>query len=99
MTFTTFTFLLFMAIFFPLYWGLKNRNVQNLLIVVSSYIFYGWWDYRFCALMAAASMLDYFVGLGLNEIENPRARKWLLAIGLTGNIAMLGFFKYYNFFA
>ncbi len=99
MTFTTLTFLIFLAAFFPLYWGLRNRTAQNLLIVAASYLFYGWWDWRFCGLMLAASLLDYGVGLGLNRAEAPWRRKSVLAIGLGGNLAMLGFFKYFNFFA
>jgi D-alanyl-lipoteichoic acid acyltransferase DltB (MBOAT superfamily) len=99
MTFTTLTFLIFLAVFFPLYWGLRNRTAQNVLIVVASYIFYGWWDWRFCGLMLAASLLDYGVGLGLNRVEAPGRRKALLAFGLCGNLGMLGYFKYFNFFA
>lgn len=99
MTFTTLTFLFFLAITFALYWSLRNRRAQNVLLVIASYFFYGWWDWRFCGLMLAASLLDYAIGLGIDRSENPRQRKILLAIGLTGNLAMLGFFKYFNFFA
>jgi alginate O-acetyltransferase complex protein AlgI len=99
MTFTTLTFLIFLAACFPLYWVFKNRTAQNALLVVASYIFYGWWDWRFCGLMLAASLLDYGVGLGLNRVKAPRKRKALLAIGLCGNLGMLGCFKYFNFFA
>jgi alginate O-acetyltransferase complex protein AlgI len=99
MTFTTLTFILFLALFFPLYWGLRNRTAQNALIVLASYFFYGWWDFRFCALMLIASLLDYGVGLGLNRAQNPGTRRLILTLGLAGNIGMLGFFKYFNFFA
>ena len=99
MTFTTLTFLIFFLVVFALYWSLRNRRAQNVLLVIASYIFYGWWDWRYCLLMVAASFLDYFVGLGLNKAEVPWKRKLLLTCGLTGNLSMLGFFKYFNFFA
>jgi len=99
MTFTTLTFILFLALFFPLYWGIRNRTAQNALIVLASYFFYGWWDFRFCALMLTARLLDYLVGLGLNRAQNPGTRRLILTLGLAGNIGMLGFFKYFNFFA
>ena len=99
MTFTTLTFLIFLALVFPLYWGLRNRTGQNLLIVVASYVFYGWWDWRFCGLMLLASLLDYGVGLGLNRTTVPGRRRALLTLGLAGNLGMLGYFKYFNFFA
>src|SRR5437870_2089268 len=99
MTFTTLTFLIFFVVVFALYWTLRNRRAQNLLLVIASYVFYGWWDWRYCLLMVAASFLDYFVGLGLNKTDHPRKRKLLLICALTGNLSMLGFFKYFNFFA
>ena len=99
MTFTTLTFLIFLALFFPLYWALRRRRAQNVLIVVASYIFYGWWDWRFCGLMLAASLLDFGVGLGLERTDVSRRRKCLLALGLTANLGLLACFKYFNFFA
>lgn len=99
MTFTTLTFLIFLTVFFALYWSLRQRRIQNGLIVVASYVFYGWWDWRFCLLMLAASLLDFAVGLGLDRVKAPGKRKALLTLGLSGNLAMLGFFKYFNFFA
>ena len=99
MTFTTLTFLIFFAVVFALYWSLHNRRAQNLLLIIAGYVFYGWWDWRYCGLMVAASFLDYFVGIGLNKTDVPWKRKLLLTCGLTGNLAMLGFFKYFNFFA
>ncbi len=99
MTFTTLTFLLFLAFVFLVYWRLQDRRAQNAFLVVASYFFYGWWDWRFCWLMLASSLLDFGVGLGLNRVEMPGRRKLLLAAGLSGNLALLGFFKYFNFFA
>jgi len=92
------------AIFFPLvfitYWFIVNRNlkVQNLVIVVASYIFYGWWDWRFLGLILFSTVVDFSVGLGLSREENPKKRKILLWTSIAVNIGLLGFFKYYNFF-
>jgi alginate O-acetyltransferase complex protein AlgI len=99
MTFTTLTFLIFFVLVFAAYWSLRNRMAQNVLLVIVSYIFYGWWDWRFCWLMLAASLLDYFVGLGLDRWTNVTKRKLLLAFGLSCNLGLLGYFKYFNFFA
>ena len=99
MTFATLTFLIFFVVVFALYWSLRSRPKQNVLLVSAGYIFYGWWDWRYCLLMVAASFLDYFVGLGLNKTDHPLKRKLFLTCGLAGNLGMLGFFKYFNFFA
>jgi len=98
MTFTSLTFLIFLAIVFTLYWSVRTRRGQNLVLIAAGYVFYGWWDWRFCLLMVAASFLDFFVGLGLNGTEDPRRRKLLLLTAISGNVGMLGFFKYFNFF-
>jgi D-alanyl-lipoteichoic acid acyltransferase DltB (MBOAT superfamily) len=66
---------------------------------VASYIFYGWWDARFLLLLIISSLLDYSVGLGLEKIQSPPRRKVLVALSIAGNLSILGFFKYYDFFA
>lgn len=99
MTFTTLTFLIFLALFAPLYWGIPRRKFQNGLIVVFSYIFYGWWDWRFCGLMFLSCLTDYFVAQALDRTEDPQSRKRLLGVTLAVNLGTLGFFKYFNFFA
>ena len=99
MTFTTLTFFIFFAVVFALYWSQPSCRVQNLLLIIAGYVFYGWWNPKYCPLIAAASFLDFFVGLGLNKTEVSWKRKLLLTCGLGGNLAMLGFFKYFNFFA
>jgi D-alanyl-lipoteichoic acid acyltransferase DltB (MBOAT superfamily) len=84
-----------------LYWFAFNRNIriQNILLLTASYIFYGWWDYRFLALIAFSSVLDYIVGLELSKSEGKIKRKLLLMASLTVNLGFLAFFKYFNFFA
>ncbi len=100
MLFNSIEFLLFLPTVFFLYWFVfKNQlRVQNVLLLVASYIFYGWWDWRFLSLIIASTFLDYFVALALQKSESPLKRKYLLGISLVGNLGMLGFFKYYNFF-
>lgn len=99
MTFTTLTYLLFLPLVFAAHWSLKSRSAQNLLLMVCSYLFYGWWDWRFCALMLGSSLVDYCVGRRLAETSHPTARRGLLALSIATNLGVLGVFKYFNFFA
>ncbi|HQV77522.1 MAG TPA: MBOAT family O-acyltransferase [Chitinophagales bacterium] len=73
-------------------------KLQNLLIVASSYLFYGWWDWRFLSLILFSTLVDYLIGLGLLKQENLTNRKILLWTSILVNLGFLGFFKYYNFF-
>lgn len=100
MLFNSLDFAIFLPIFFILYWIIlkNNTNKQNILIVLGSYLFYGWWDWRFLSLIIISSLLDFFVGLKLHRTENQRIRKVLLITSLGVNLGMLGFFKYFNFF-
>ena len=100
MLFNSIEFLLFLPTVFFLYWFVfKNQlRAQNVLLLVASYIFYGWWDWRFLSLIIASTFLDYFIAIQLGKTDIPKKRKLLLAISLVGNLGMLGFFKYYNFF-
>lgn len=99
MTFTSLTFILFCPLVFALYWTLKTTRRQNVLLLIASYIFYGWWDYRFCGLMLISSVFDFAIGVALDETELPSRRRWWLGLSLVGNLGLLGFFKYFNFFA
>lgn len=99
MLFNSGVFFQFFAAFLLLYYLVRRRLVaRNLLIVAASYVFYGWWDYRFLSLLLASSLLDYGVGRGLDASADPRRRKLLLGCSLAGNLGLLGFFKYYDFF-
>lgn len=100
MLFNSLDFAIFIPIVFGLYWliGSNNIKIQNVLIVIASYIFYGWWDYRFLSLILFSTLVDYTIGLALNKTKKPRLRKYLLWVSITVNIGFLGFFKYYNFF-
>jgi len=100
MLFNSIDFAIFLPIVFFLYWFVFNKSLklQNLLIVFASYLFYGWWDWRFLSLIFFSSVLDYIIGLGLLYNENQTKRKVLLATSIIVNLGFLGFFKYYNFF-
>ena len=100
MLFNSIDFAIFLPIVFILYWFITNKNLklQNLLIVVASYFFYGWWDWRFLSLILFSTIVDYSVGLQLSKEENQRKRKLLLWTSIIVNLGFLGFFKYYNFF-
>lgn len=101
MLFNSIEFAIFLPIVFCLYWFVANRSLraQNLLLLVSSYFFYGWWDWRFLALIAFSSSIDYFVGLSLGRTNEKTKRKALLLVSILVNIGFLAFFKYFNFFA
>ena len=100
MFFNSIDFAIFLPIFFILYWFLiaKNLKLQNLLIVVASYIFYGWWDWKFLSLIIFSTIVDFSIGILLRDEENKRKRKILLWLSILVNLGFLGFFKYYNFF-
>ena len=101
MLFNSIEFGIFLPIVFILYWFVFNKNIklQNLYLLVVSYIFYGWWDWRFLGLIAFSSAIDYFVGNALLKHESVRIKKWLLFLSISVNLGFLGFFKYFNFFA
>lgn len=100
MIFNSIEFGIFLPLVFILYWFVTNKNLraQNLLILIASYIFYGWWDWRFLSLIAFSTIVDYTVGLQLSTSESVARRRFLLWISIVVNIGFLGFFKYYNFF-
>lgn len=100
MLFNSIEFFLFLPIVFGLYWliGGKNIKTQNLLIAIASYVFYGWWDWRFLSLILFSTLVDYSIGVALGKKEKPSTRKILLWISICVNLGFLGFFKYYNFF-
>lgn len=101
MLFNSIDFARFLPIVFTLYWFVfhKNLQLQNLLLLAASYIFYGWWDWRFLSLIIFSSGLDYIIGLQIikNDSKEKR-RKLLLGLSIAVNLGFLGFFKYFNFF-
>ncbi len=101
MLFNSIDFMIFLPIVFILYWFVTNKNLklQNFLLLISSYVFYGWWDWRFLSLIIFSSTVDYIVGIGLSKTEEKRNRKLLLLASIIVNLGFLGFFKYFNFFS
>lgn len=100
MLFNSFEFLVFLPIVFLLYWFVfRERKWQNLLIVIASYVFYGWWDWRFLLLIALTSFCSYASGLLLEYFEGQRRQQQIVsAANIVLNLGILGVFKYYNFF-
>ncbi len=98
MLFNTFHFAYFFAILLPLYWALPHR-AQNYLLLAASYYFYACWDARFLALLILSTAMDYACGLAVDRIEQPHKRKMFVALSMALNLGMLGYFKYFNFFA
>ena len=100
MLFNSIDFAIFLPIVFVLYWFVasKNLKLQNFLIVAASYLFYGWWDWRFLSLILFSTIIDYTIGQKLRVEENETKRKVLLWSSILLNLGFLGFFKYYNFF-
>lgn len=100
MLFNSIDFAIFLPIVFFLYWFVTQHNLrfQNLLIVAASFLFYGWWDWRFLSLLLFSTILDYSLALLINKQEDPKKRKHILYLSILVNLGFLGFFKYYNFF-
>ena len=101
MLFNQIEFLIFLPIVFSIYWllGSERRISQNLLIVVASYFFYGWWDWRFLGLIAFSSLIDFWIAILLGGQRSNIKRKCLLAVSIFVNLGFLAFFKYFNFFS
>ena len=100
MLFNSLEFFLFLPIVFALYWFVfRGRRWQNLLVVVASYVFYGWWDWRFLVLIAITSLCSFGSGLLLEHYEGRRQLQKMVSAGnIVLNISILFVFKYFNFF-
>ena len=100
MLFNSFEFMLFLPIVFLLYWFVfKPRRLQNLFLVVASYVFYGWWDWRFLWLIALTSFSSYVSGILIQRHEGQRhIQRLVSASNIILNLVILAVFKYYNFF-
>lgn len=100
MLFNSAEFAVFLPIVFALYWGLQKQSLkaQNLLILFASYLFYGWWDWRFLSLIIFSSALDFSIGIALGKTKAPARKRGLLLLSICINLGFLIFLKYYNFF-
>jgi D-alanyl-lipoteichoic acid acyltransferase DltB (MBOAT superfamily) len=95
--FNSFTFAVFLPVVLLVYYRLSHR-LQNVWLLAAGIVFYGWWDWRFLGLLGATTVLDYIASHRIHAATTQGVRKrWLLA-SLTGNLTILGFFKYFNFF-
>ena len=100
MLFNSFEYLIFLPVIFILYWSIKPGKYrwQNVLLLIASYIFYGFWDYRFLFLLLFSTLLDYYTGLKIFQAQTKKYKKRWLLLSILVNLGFLGFFKYYNFF-
>ena len=101
MVFNSIPFLVFVLLFFHLYWWINNKasvHWRNIYLIIASYIFYGWWDWRFLGLIIISSIVDFVIGLRMTSTKTTAKKKQLLIISLVVNLGILGFFKYFNFF-
>ncbi|HVI09890.1 MAG TPA: MBOAT family O-acyltransferase [Candidatus Binatia bacterium] len=97
MWFDTPAYILFLVLVVLAYWRLPRLG-QNILLLGASYLFYGWWDYRFLLLMIGSTTVDFFIGQAIQRSQNRSSRRFLLIVSLVVNFAVLGLFKYFNFF-
>src|SRR5688500_18062263 len=97
MFFDTPIYLLFLTLVVVVYWRLGWR-CQNVLLLVASYFFYGWWDWRFLTLIFISTVVDFFCAHYIEGSCNQTQRKCALLVSVTLNLGFLGFFKYCNFF-
>jgi len=99
MLFNSIDFAIFLPIVFILYWFVfKSLRPQNVFLIVASYVFYAWWDWRFLGLIITSTLIDYCIGLAIDRQREKKSKKLLLILSLILNLGILGFFKYYNFF-
>lgn len=99
MLFNSVEYLFFLPIVFLLYWFVfKSLRWQNLFVVAASYLFYGWWDYRFLFLIAVTTLLSYASGIMIENSGGGKRKKLIAAVNIIVNLGILGVFKYYNFF-
>ncbi len=97
MLFDTPVYLAFLVLVVAVYWRLPRRP-QNTLLLLASYFFYGWWDWRFLLLMIASTTIDFLIARMIEDSPDGAKRRSLLIASLIVNFAILGFFKYFNFF-
>lgn len=100
MLFNSIPFAIFLALFFIGYWFVFNKNIrlQNVFVFVSSYVFYGWWDWRFLFLISFSSLLGFGIGWWIDRTAEDRIRKRLVILAIVVNVLFLAAFKYLNFF-
>jgi alginate O-acetyltransferase complex protein AlgI len=97
--FPTVTFAVFLCVVLPVSWALMpHQRAWRVWILLASYVFYGWWDWRFVFLLVASTIVNHLLAVAIHRTEERRARKSLLALALVFDLGLLGYFKYANFF-
>lgn len=104
MQFNSLEFLVFFIVVFFVFWFLllDNLKLQNIFLLITNYVFYSWWDWRFLFLIVFISSVNYFASIRISNIDPDtpgRKRKFFLLFALITNLGLLGIFKYFNFFA
>lgn len=89
----------FLPVVFCLFWLLKTKSARYVLLTVSGYVFYGYWDWRFCFLMLFSSLVSFFAALLISRARAAKEKRALMIGAIGVDLSLLGFFKYYNFFA
>ena len=98
MLFNSFSFLVFFAIFYTLYLIIKKQQYRIFLCLLGSYIFYGWWDWRFLSLIIFSTVVDFYLGSKIHTTNSQKNKKKYLYFSLMTNLGLLFTFKYFNFF-
>ncbi|MDT7833437.1 MBOAT family O-acyltransferase [Flavobacteriaceae bacterium S356] len=98
MLFNSIIFFIFLGVVVPLYYALPNKRIKHIFLVLASYFFYGYWDWRFCSLLLISTIIDFFVAKALATSNVEKKRRFFLGISLFANLGILFFFKYFNFF-
>jgi alginate O-acetyltransferase complex protein AlgI len=96
-TFNSLQYAAFLPAVLLVYWNLQRRG-QNLLLLAASYLFYSFWDWRFLGLLMLSTSVDFVTGRVLARTHDGQHRRWVLSVSIVTNLAILGFFKYFNFF-
>jgi alginate O-acetyltransferase complex protein AlgI len=89
----------FLPITYLAFWRLTGKMSRYVVLAISGYVFYSFWNYRFCALMLFSTVISYLAGLGLLRWSDPVRRRWCVVLPVVMDLALLGFFKYANFFS
>src|SRR5436305_12895669 len=98
MLFNSFIFIVvFLPIAYAVFWALRTTTARYVWLTLTGYVFYGYWDARFCLLMAFSTLVSYTAGLGFLKYSEPRQRKICLVVPIVIDLALLAFFKYANF--
>jgi D-alanyl-lipoteichoic acid acyltransferase DltB (MBOAT superfamily) len=98
MLFNSFVFFVFLAVVLPIFYCLPTKTSKNVFLLIASYVFYGYWDWRFCALLILSTIIDFYIGLKIHNARTAQLSKRYFLVSLITNLGILGVFKYFNFF-